>query len=164
MTDNVRRLVLRHAEAHEIHRAAIEEGMRSMYDDGMLKVLGVDTSAGAADLEKQLQEGARQLKEFKEQVRRCFKLPSGLAAGQQLRMVIRIALAPSGALAGEPEMVAAKMSPLGPGMRSGGLLRRLRAKDLDNDLAQIARPLQGALAPGGHHGGRAAPRARSGVR
>ena len=44
MTDNVRRLVLRHAEAHEIHRAAIEEGMRSMYDDGMLKALAGDTT------------------------------------------------------------------------------------------------------------------------
>ena len=34
---------------------------------GMLKVLGVDTSAGAADLEKQLEQGAKQLKAFKEQ-------------------------------------------------------------------------------------------------
>ena len=34
---------------------------------GMLKVLGVDTSGGSADLEKQLQQGARQLKAFKEQ-------------------------------------------------------------------------------------------------
>ena len=34
---------------------------------GMLKVLGVDTSKGSADLEQQLQEGARQLKSFKQQ-------------------------------------------------------------------------------------------------
>src|SRR5215468_7659391 len=44
MTDAVRRLVLRHAEANEIHRAAVEEGMRSMYDDGMLKALAGDTT------------------------------------------------------------------------------------------------------------------------
>ncbi len=61
------------------------------------------------------------VKEFKQQVRRCFKLPAGLAAGQQLQMVIRIALAPSGALAGEPEMVAAKMSPLGPALRDSAV-------------------------------------------
>ncbi|MEP7211179.1 MAG: caspase family protein, partial [Alphaproteobacteria bacterium] len=34
---------------------------------GMLKVLGVDTSSGAVDLEQQLQQGAKQLKAFKEQ-------------------------------------------------------------------------------------------------
>jgi hypothetical protein len=61
------------------------------------------------------------VKEFKEQVRRCFKLPTGLAAGQQLQMVIRIALAPSGVLARDPEMVAAKMSPLGPALRDSAI-------------------------------------------
>jgi hypothetical protein len=61
------------------------------------------------------------VKEFKEQVRRCFKLPSGLAAGQQLQMVIRISLAPSGALVRDPEMVAAKMSPLGPALRDSAV-------------------------------------------
>lgn len=34
---------------------------------GMLKVLGVDTSGGSADLEQQLEQGAKQLKQFKEQ-------------------------------------------------------------------------------------------------
>jgi uncharacterized caspase-like protein len=34
---------------------------------GMLKVLGVDTSGGSGDLEKQLEEGARQLKAIKQQ-------------------------------------------------------------------------------------------------
>jgi hypothetical protein len=61
------------------------------------------------------------VKEFKQQVRRCFKLPSGLAAGQQLQMVIRISLAPSGALVRDPEMVAAKMSPLGPALRDSAV-------------------------------------------
>jgi general secretion pathway protein E len=37
MTDPIRRLVLRRAEAFELHRAAIEAGMRSMYDDGIRK-------------------------------------------------------------------------------------------------------------------------------
>jgi general secretion pathway protein E len=39
MDDEIRQLVLRHAEANELQRAAAERGMRSMYDDGMQKVL-----------------------------------------------------------------------------------------------------------------------------
>lgn len=40
----VRRLVPRHAEATEIHRAAVEEGMRTLYDDGTMKALaGITT-------------------------------------------------------------------------------------------------------------------------
>lgn len=37
MNDEIRRLVLRHAEAREIHAAAMEAGMRSMYQDGLSK-------------------------------------------------------------------------------------------------------------------------------
>ena len=76
-----------------------------------------ETGEGGAARER-MAKFTEGVKEFKEQVRRCFKLPSGLAAGQQLQMVIRIALAPSGALAHDPEMVAAKMSPLGPALRA----------------------------------------------
>jgi general secretion pathway protein E len=44
VSDAVRRLVLRHAESNEIHRAAVEEGMRTLYDDGMTKALaGITT-------------------------------------------------------------------------------------------------------------------------
>ncbi|MFQ6017538.1 MAG: type II secretion system ATPase GspE, partial [Kiloniellaceae bacterium] len=39
VTDAIRRLILRRAEAKELHRAAVEEGMRTMYDDGMGKAL-----------------------------------------------------------------------------------------------------------------------------
>jgi len=39
MSDAMRRLVLRHAESNEIHRLAVEEGMRTLYDDGMTKAL-----------------------------------------------------------------------------------------------------------------------------
>ena len=79
-----------------------------------------ETGEGGAARER-MAKFTEGVKEFKEQVRRCFKLPSGLAAGEQLQMVIRIALAPSGALAGEPEMVAAKMSPLGPALRDSAV-------------------------------------------
>jgi type II secretory ATPase GspE/PulE/Tfp pilus assembly ATPase PilB-like protein len=34
MSDSIRRLVLGHAEAREIQRVAVEEGMRTMYEDG----------------------------------------------------------------------------------------------------------------------------------
>lgn len=44
MSDAVRRLVLAHAEAREIQRVAIEEGMRTMYQDGLLKVLDGTTT------------------------------------------------------------------------------------------------------------------------
>jgi hypothetical protein len=79
-----------------------------------------DTGEGGA-ARSRMAKFTEGVKEFKEQVRRCFKLPTGLAAGQQLQMVIRIALSPSGALAGEPEMVAAKMSPFGPALRDSAV-------------------------------------------
>ncbi|HEU0215088.1 MAG TPA: ATPase, T2SS/T4P/T4SS family [Stellaceae bacterium] len=44
VSDTIRRLVLRHAEARDIQAAAIEEGMRTMFDDGLLKVLDGTTS------------------------------------------------------------------------------------------------------------------------
>jgi general secretion pathway protein E len=48
-SDEIRRLVLSRAEAQEIHRAGIAAGMRSMYDDGILKAL-----AGVTSLEEVL--------------------------------------------------------------------------------------------------------------
>ena len=39
MSDAIRRLVLRRAEAGEIHRAAAAQGMHSMYEDGVRKAL-----------------------------------------------------------------------------------------------------------------------------
>lgn len=49
MSDPIRRLVLRHAEAHEIKRGAVEAGMRTMYEDGVYKAL-----AGSTTLEEVL--------------------------------------------------------------------------------------------------------------
>ena len=44
MTDPIRRLILQRAESMDLHRAAVEEGMRTMYDDGMQKALaGITT-------------------------------------------------------------------------------------------------------------------------
>jgi len=44
VSDEIRRLILRRAEARELHRAAVAEGMRTMYDDGMEKALaGITT-------------------------------------------------------------------------------------------------------------------------
>ena len=48
-SDEIRRLVLSRAEAQEIHRAGLAAGMRSMYDDGILKAL-----AGVTSLEEVL--------------------------------------------------------------------------------------------------------------
>jgi general secretion pathway protein E len=44
LTDEIRRLVLNRATAQEIHRAGVEAGMRSMYEDGMHKALEGITS------------------------------------------------------------------------------------------------------------------------
>ncbi len=44
MSDNLRQLVMRHANAGEIHRVAMEEGMDSLYHDGLRKaVAGLTT-------------------------------------------------------------------------------------------------------------------------
>ena len=44
MTDEIRRLVLRREDAGAIHRAAVAGGMRTLYEDGMLKVVRGTTS------------------------------------------------------------------------------------------------------------------------
>jgi general secretion pathway protein E len=44
MSDEIRRLVIARAEAREIHRAALGQGMRSMEQDGMLKALAGETT------------------------------------------------------------------------------------------------------------------------
>jgi general secretion pathway protein E len=44
VSDPIRRLVLGHAEAGEIHRTAAAEGMNSMYEDGLAKALAGITS------------------------------------------------------------------------------------------------------------------------
>jgi general secretion pathway protein E len=44
MTDDIRRLVLKHADAGQLQQAAIDLGMRTMYQDGLLKAIqGVTT-------------------------------------------------------------------------------------------------------------------------
>lgn len=44
VTDRIRGLVLQHANAQELRRAAIEDGMSSMYDDGLRKIVdGITT-------------------------------------------------------------------------------------------------------------------------
>jgi general secretion pathway protein E len=44
LTDRIRRLVLNRVTAQEIHRAGAEEGMRSMYEDGIEKAMQGITS------------------------------------------------------------------------------------------------------------------------
>ena len=44
VNDEIRRLILRRAEARELQKAAVEGGMSSMYEDGIKKALaGVTT-------------------------------------------------------------------------------------------------------------------------
>lgn len=44
VNDSIRSLILRHAEVNEIQRVAVEQGMRTMYDDGMMKALAGETT------------------------------------------------------------------------------------------------------------------------
>ena len=44
VSDEIRRLILRHATATDLHRAAVGEGMRTMYQDGLLKALSGETT------------------------------------------------------------------------------------------------------------------------
>ncbi len=44
MSDTLRRMVMKHATSGELQRQAVEEGMRTMYQDGLLKCLGGVTS------------------------------------------------------------------------------------------------------------------------
>jgi general secretion pathway protein E len=42
--DAIRKLILRHAEASELQRVAIDQGMRTMYVEGMMKALAGETT------------------------------------------------------------------------------------------------------------------------
>jgi general secretion pathway protein E len=42
--DPIRRLILGHTEASEIQRLAVEQGMHTMYEDGMVKALAGETT------------------------------------------------------------------------------------------------------------------------
>jgi general secretion pathway protein E len=44
VSDEIRRLILRHATATDLHHAAVAEGMRTMYQDGLLKALSGETT------------------------------------------------------------------------------------------------------------------------
>ena len=44
MSDALRRLILHRSEAKELLQVAVEEGMRTMYDDGMMKALAGETT------------------------------------------------------------------------------------------------------------------------
>ncbi len=44
ISDGIRSLIMQHAVAGDIRRLAVEEGMRTLYEDGLLKALaGVTT-------------------------------------------------------------------------------------------------------------------------
>jgi len=45
MSDEIRRMVMRQATSGEIERQAVKEGMRTMYQDGLIKALKGETSA-----------------------------------------------------------------------------------------------------------------------
>ena len=44
ISDSIRRLILRRVEAMELMRAAVDDGMQTMYDNGMCKALAGETT------------------------------------------------------------------------------------------------------------------------
>jgi outer membrane biosynthesis protein TonB len=69
-----------------------------------------EDSGTQAERMSKLTEG---VKEFKAQVKRCLKLPSGIAPDQKIKMVIRVALTRNGALARDPEVIDAANPTIG---------------------------------------------------
>lgn len=53
---------------------------------------------------------------FKAHLKKCLTLPAGVSAVDQLRVVLRIALTPDGALGAQPTLIEASASPNGPAM------------------------------------------------
>lgn len=51
---------------------------------------------------------------FKAHLRTCWTLPPGIAETQKVRVIVRVALKPDGALAGPPMLIEASASALGP--------------------------------------------------
>ena len=51
---------------------------------------------------------------FRSHLKSCWKLPPGVNANQRVKVVVRLSLRPNGALASEPALIEAAVSPLGP--------------------------------------------------
>jgi hypothetical protein len=51
---------------------------------------------------------------FRSHLISCWKLPPGVSANQRVKVVMRVSLRPNGALASEPALIEAAVSPLGP--------------------------------------------------
>lgn len=85
------------------------EGPSSWYDSPLMNVsIGYETTERKAKLTD------REIAAFKAHLRACWQPPAALAdAPARLSVVLRVALAPSGALAGEPTLLAASASPKG---------------------------------------------------
>ncbi|MDC7784229.1 hypothetical protein J2S22_003614 [Rhodoplanes tepidamans] len=85
------------------------EGASSWYDSPLMNVsIGYETTERKAKLTD------REIAAFKAHLRACWQPPAALAdAPARLSVVLRVALAPSGALAGEPTLLAASASPKG---------------------------------------------------
>lgn len=90
------------ATVEDINRVAAMLGLPFNYD----------TSSGSQA--EPMTKFTAGVSEFKAQVRRCFKLPPGIAANQQMKTVMRIRLKQDGALAEDPELIAAPPPPRGP--------------------------------------------------
>jgi hypothetical protein len=53
---------------------------------------------------------------FRAHLRKCMTLPAGVTAAEKLRVVLRVALKPDGALRAQPTLIEASASPNGPAL------------------------------------------------
>jgi outer membrane biosynthesis protein TonB len=86
-------------------------GVREMPPDmnRLAEMLGLPISdAGSSGTtDARMSKFTEGVKEFKAQVRKCLTLPPGIAPNQRIKMVIRVQLTRSGALAGDPAVMDA---------------------------------------------------------
>jgi hypothetical protein len=92
------------ATPEDINRMASMLGLPFNYDEA---------AAASGTQAERMSKYTEGVKEFKAQVKRCLKLPSGITPDQRIKMVVRIALTRSGALAREPEVLDAANPTLG---------------------------------------------------
>jgi hypothetical protein len=86
-------------------------GVREMPPDmnRLAEMLGLPISeaGNSGTTETRMSKLTEGVKEFKAQVKRCLTLPPGIAPNQRMKMVIRVQLTRSGALAGDPAVMDA---------------------------------------------------------
>jgi hypothetical protein len=71
-----------------------------------------DGSGAEADTKAHLTE--QEKNPFKAHLKSCWQLPPGVSPNQKLKVMVRVSLKQNGTLAGDPQLIEAGISPIGP--------------------------------------------------